>query len=105
MVADKKKKFKCKEANEFYQNVIENYSLEDHHEKLLMEASYCLDRIHAARMQVEKDGMYSKDRYGGTKPHPGLKEEKDNRLLFCKLLRELNLQASAEDSRPPRIPY
>ena len=100
------KPFKTEPANKFYHSTIENFELEDHHLELLRQAACCLDRIEQARQQIDKDGLYIPDRYGGKKPHPAAKDERDHRLLFSKLLRELNLDSdSADESRPPRMNY
>lgn len=106
MAKKAKRPFKTDSANQFYEKVIQDYELEDHHRELLRQAACCLDRIEQARAQIDKDGLYLPDRYGGTKPHPAAKDERDHRLLFSKLLRELNLDSdSVSETRPPRINY
>ena len=106
MAKKAKRPFKTDSANQFFEKVIQDYELEDHHRELLRQAACCLDRIEQARAQIDKDGLYLPDRYGGTKPHPAAKDERDHRLLFSKLLRELCLDSdSTNESRPPRMTY
>lgn len=106
MVKKLTKLFKTDVANRFFESTVENFELEDHHLELLRQAAYSLDRIEQARAQIDKDGLYIPDRYGGRKPHPAAKDERDHRLLFSKLLRELNLDSeSVNESRPPRMTY
>lgn len=80
-----------KSSRDFFNNVSKNFELEDHHIKILMLACECLDRIKEARLQIEKDGAYHTDRFGQPKSHPALQIEKDNKIIFDRLIRELNL--------------
>ena len=92
-----------KEGREFWRAVLSDYELEDsHHLKLLETASQCLDRIAQARRQILKHGGFYKDRFGQPKEHPAHKTERDNKVLFARLLRELNLDV--EPPKEARIP-
>lgn len=55
-----------------------------------------------AREQIAADGITVPDRYGVLKAHPAVAIERDSRLAFARLLRELALDAATPDSRPPR---
>ena len=71
-------------------------------ERLLM-ACKCLDDLAEIEARVEKDGMFTVNRYGQTVEHPGIKMVRDTRLLFVKIIRELGLDlVQPDDSRPPR---
>jgi phage terminase small subunit len=83
--------------------VLEDYDLQPHHIRLLTAAATAWDRADQAREAIELDGPYQRDRYGGFKSHPALAVERDSRLAFARLLRELSLEDSPGDSRPPRI--
>ncbi len=88
----------------FYNKVLSEYELTDAHdlERLAMAAK-CLDNVKEAENRVSSDGMFTRNRYGNTTEHPGLKTIKDMRLLFIKIIRELGLDITPPaDSRPPR---
>jgi hypothetical protein len=73
--------------------------------KLLVQAAEQLDRIEQARARVVQDGAYFTDRFGAPRSHPALRDERDGRVTFARLLRELNLSESPEDPRPPGLRY
>ena len=85
--------------------VANDYELESHHIKLLIQAGEVYDRILLARETIEKDGAYFTDRWGCPKSHPGLSEERQNRIAFARLVRELNLSEETPDSRLPGLKY
>ena len=91
-----------KEGKKFYKDIFTSYEFEEHHLKILEQACRCLDRITEARERIAVDGLYVKDRYGSLKEHPGAKTERDNRVLFARLVRELGLDLADNETRPPR---
>lgn len=92
------------DTREWWQQVERDYELEPHHLKLLTLAAEALDRAAQAREAVAKDGAYLPGRYAGSmRPHPALAVERDSRLAFARLVRELGLDADVKESRPPRI--
>jgi phage terminase small subunit len=96
-----------KETRKFFERIVADYEMSPHHLELLRLACEALDRATEARLAVEKAGAFFKNRHGEVKPHPGLAVERDNRALFGRLLRELNLDSEAPAeaySRPSRIP-
>ena len=93
------------ESRKFFKAISKNYTdFEDHHLKILLKACECLDRITEAQEAVKTDGAFYLDK-GKPKAHPGLKEEKDNKILFARLMRELNLdyEPPGQVGRPPRL--
>ena len=95
-----------KRAKRFFTKILNNYELEDHHLEILSQACHCLDRIEEARQKIEKDGDYILDRFGILKPHPALKTEEKNKVIFARLIRELGLDiepGSGEIGRPPGL--
>lgn len=93
-----------KETREWFNSVLKEYEMQDHHRIILTLACECLDRITEARLQIKKDGAYFKDRLK-TKPHPALKIESENKIIFARLLRELNLDVESPGAvgRPPGL--
>lgn len=91
-------------ARKWWTSVAKNWELEQHHYLLLTSACESLDRVAAARQQIATDGLFTRDRYGQTKPHPALRIESENRVIFARLVRELCLDDSAPESRPPILP-
>ena len=95
-----------KPTKEFWLNVVRDFALEEHHVKLLTAACEAWDRAIQAREAVETAGMFFTNRHSEIKPHPGLAVERDNRALFARLLRELNLDVETPSeaySRPPAL--
>ena len=90
------------ESKTFWQETVEAFNLDAHHLKELEAACTSLDRIAEARAEVEKAGAYFTDRFGQPKEHPGMKVERDNKILFARLIRELGLDLEQpETPRPP----
>lgn len=76
---------------------------ESHDLARLKMACSLLDEIADDETRVKKDGRYVEDRYGSLREHPGVKSVRDNRTLFCRIIRELALDITpGPDSRPPR---
>jgi len=94
-----------KEGGDFWESVLSDFNIIDnHHLKLLENACVCLDRIAQAHRKIRKDGGFYKDRFGTPKEHPAHKTERDNKILFARLLRELNLDISSpKETRTPNL--
>jgi len=92
-------------TKKWIRQICNDYELESHHLKLLIQAAGVYDRILQAQEQVEKDGSYYTDRWGAPKSHPGLAEERANRITFARLIRELNLSEELPDNRLPGLSY
>jgi phage terminase small subunit len=92
------------ETRKWFKGVLDSFELESHHLKLLLLAAESWDRIVQARLAIEKDGLFTTDRYGTLKPHPAVKIEIDNKVVFSRLIRELgfDLERPNENFRPPR---
>ena len=91
------------EGKKFWRQVLKDFDLRDaHHLKILESACQCLDRIEQAKDDLKKDGLYFIDRFGQPKERPSNKTERDNKVLFARLLRELSLDLNIpEENRPP----
>ena len=81
-----------------------DYELESHHLKILQAAAECWDRAQEARKLLAKDGVCFTDRHGHIRPHPATQMERDNKILFARLVRELALDVEEPGaSGPPTI--
>lgn len=89
----------------WWAEVTAGWCLEDHHTKLLTLAGEAYDRCTAAREAIEANGLTFTDRFGTPKARPEVAIERDSRLAFARLLRELALDVCepAESPRPSPI--
>lgn len=85
--------------------VLGEYHLEAHHLRLLRLACEAWDRCQQARVILDRDGMTTGTETGGLKAHPCIGIERDARLAFARLLRELDLDAEPppDRARPPAL--
>jgi phage terminase small subunit len=77
---------------------VRDYALEPHHLKLLQAAAECWDRLCQAREQLAKDGLVVTGSEGALKAHPCVAIERDCRIAFARLVRELDLDVEAPGS-------
>ena len=89
----------------WWAGVLADYELQPHHIKLLTMAGEAWDRCCAARAVIDQDGMTYVDRFGDPRARPEVKIENDNRISFCRIVRELDLDVAAPPaaSRPPLL--
>lgn len=94
-----------KATRAWWKSVAEDYFLEPHHIRLLTLAAEAWDRTEEARKAVEKYGLTYIDRFDQPRARPEVSIERDSRLAFARLLRELDLDVDppASASRPPAI--
>lgn len=85
------------------ESIEREFELDSHHRLLLQAAAESWDAAQAARQIVARDGRTVVDRYQQIKPHPMLAEERQNKVVFARLIRELGLDVEPpKESRPPR---
>jgi P27 family predicted phage terminase small subunit len=75
----------------WWRSVVREYQLEPHHMRLLQAAGECWDRLQQARELLARDGLVIEGREGGMRPHPAAAIERDSRIAFARLIRELDL--------------
>jgi hypothetical protein len=85
--------------------VMAEYQLEPHHVRLLTLAAEAWDRCAAAREVLDRDGISYIDRFEAPRARPEVAVERDSRIAFARLLRELALDVAGPDEphRPPQI--
>jgi P27 family predicted phage terminase small subunit len=93
------------ETADWWCAVLAEYHLEAHHLRLLRLACEAWDRTQQAREILDRDGLTTQTETGGLKAHPCIGIERDARLAFARLLRELDLDAEPppDRARPPAL--
>lgn len=94
------------EAAAWWCSVVSDYDLEPHHLRLLEAACSAWDRMAQARGELAAHGKLTfTDEKGAIRAHPAVAIERDARIAFARLVRELDLDAGApsEARRPPAI--
>ena len=92
-----------KESSKWFETVAADFMLEAHHLRLLRLACEAWDRCQGARKVLDQDGLTYTDRFGAPRARPEVSIERDARLAFARLLRELSLDVAAPDeARPTR---
>lgn len=91
-------------ARKWWRTVTTEFELESHHLHLLQAAAELWDRSQQARTVVAKEGPLTVDRFGQSREHPAAKLERDSKIAFARILRELALDVAApETPRPPQL--
>jgi phage terminase small subunit len=89
----------------WFAQVQADYRLESHHVRLLQLAGEAWDRTQQARDRLAQEGLVVESRQG-PKPHPCVAIERDSRLAFARLLRDLDLDVDAPSGErvgPPSL--
>jgi phage terminase small subunit len=86
--------------------LVSTYDLEPHHLRLLQLAGEAWDRCAQAREAIGRLGLTFEDSGGAPRPRPEIAIERDARLAFARLIRELDLDVDAPSSTrsaPPAL--
>jgi phage terminase small subunit len=87
----------------WFEDVASTYQLEAHHLRLLTLAAEAWDRCVQAREALAEHGLTYTDRFDQPRARPEVAIERDSRIGFARLLRELALDVEPPaDCRPPR---
>jgi hypothetical protein len=92
-------------TRDWFSHVLAEYSLEQHHFRLLVLAAESWDRGQEARIAIEKHGITYVDRFGAPRKRPEISVEAESRIAFARILRELDLDVDppATTSHPPAL--
>jgi phage terminase small subunit len=92
-------------SRRWWLDVVNTWQLDDHHVHLLSAAASALDRAEDARQTLAKEGSFFTNRRGERRVHPAVACERDNRILYCRILRELDLDSEPVPAakRPPSL--
>lgn len=93
------------DTRRWWRSVVETFDLEPHHLRLLTLAAEAWDRGQQAREVIDRDGPTFTDRFGQPKARPEIAIERDSRIGYARLLRELDLDIEPPKApgRPPRL--
>jgi P27 family predicted phage terminase small subunit len=92
------------QTKRWFVEIADSYILESHHRRLLSLACEAWDRRTAALEELKANGSYYVDRHGVRRANPALGIERDQRVSFARMLRELGLDIEPPlDRRPPRL--
>ena len=89
----------------WWKAVVAEFDLEHHHLRILRLACEAWDRGQEAREAVAEHGSVYVDRFGQPRARPEIAIERDARISFARLMRELALDVDGPDEagRPPQI--
>jgi hypothetical protein len=71
--------------------VLRDFDLDEHRVRLLTLAAEAWDRAQEAREAIVVHGPVYEDRFGQPRARPEVAIERDSRIAFARLLRELDL--------------
>jgi P27 family predicted phage terminase small subunit len=77
-------------TQDWWRQIVADYDLEPHHLKLLEVACDAWDRMAQARATVLAEGL-TVEGAKGKRPHPCINIERDSRIAFSRILREMDL--------------
>ena len=86
----------------WFKQVVAEYNFDSHHYLLLTKACEAFDRSEEAREAIAKHGAIYEDRFGAPRARPEIAIERDSRLAFARLVRELGIDvAEPAETRLP----
>lgn len=98
--------FLGKKGRNFFKKQAEKYHFDDQHGiELLTHAAQVLDRLEDVRKRIDEEGLLVTNRFGELRENPAVKVERDQKILFARLVRELNFDIPEDEeyTRPPRF--
>jgi P27 family predicted phage terminase small subunit len=92
-----------KDTAAWWSSVVEAFELDSHHLRLLTKACESWDRSEQARELIAIHGLTFQDRFGSPRARPECAIERDSRLAFARMIREIGLDVSPPSESRPRI--
>ena len=86
----------------WWSQIVADYDLESHHLRLLQAACESWDRMQSARETIAAEGAFYRNSSDEPRPHPALAVERDSRIAFARMIRELGLNATPDPDPRPR---
>lgn len=93
------------ETRRWWLAVVTEWTLEEHHVRLLTLAARSWDEAEAAQELIRTEGLIVKQPSGALRPHPAVRVGQEARAMFARLLRELDLDVDPPkaSARPPAL--
>ncbi len=91
LVGEKTPEHLSKQTQEFWVWASDEYQLNRDELHLLLMACEAMDRCIQARKRIAKQGLTYNDRFGQPKSRPEVAIERDSRLAFARLVKQLGL--------------
>ncbi len=91
LVGEKPPEHLSKQTQEFWVWALYEYQLNRDELHLLLMACEAMDRCIQARKRLAKQGLTYTDRFGQPKSRPEIAIERDSRLAFARLVKQLGL--------------
>lgn len=94
------------ESKRWWKLLAEVYRFEPWQYRILRQAAEAFDRAEECRRIITEEGAVVRDRFDQPKPHPLLAEERSQRVVGLRAVRELALAGEDEKpeyGRPPRL--
>jgi phage terminase small subunit len=93
------------ETANWWKTLVVEFDLEHYHLRILRLACEAWDRGQEAREAIAEHGSVYVDRFGQPRARPEIAIERDCRISFARLMRELALDVEGPDEggRPPQI--
>ena len=94
-----------KQGLKLRRNILKEIQVNESHDFARLDLlAHTRDEIQECHKIIKSEGMFIEDRFGQKKEHPALKTERDLKVVFCRILRELNLDIeTAKESRLPSL--
>ena len=87
-------------GKKFWKSVLAENIVEKAHDLAILEqAAVCLDNAEECREQIEKDGMFRRNKAGNLVENVAIKAETGQKRLFLLLCREMGLTLRRETRR------
>jgi len=90
------------EAARFYETIVKDYDLSEHHFELLHLACEALSRSLDAGDVLRKEGLTYTDRFGAPRLRPEVRIKEAAELNFARFMKQLNFDT--DEPRPPGRP-
>ena len=91
------------DGKSFWNKTQSEFEFNDEHEfRKLADAAMTRDTIASCFEKIEAEGLTYVDRWGQPRPHAAVKLMHDAQALFLRIIRELALDLSDDQLRPPR---
>lgn len=95
--------FLAETGKKWAKKVLKDFKFDPHEIDAVFLAAGCLDRIADAQEAIKKHGSVIENRHHELKANPAIGTERDNKVLFARLCRELRLfEGGTPDPRIPR---